>query len=206
MKMNTVEMLERVKNTVLKNLRADEVLGIEAEDLEQEIMMAALELIRSGVANGPYTVGGYMDLAEQTLAKVRKSLRNEHEAEDHQVGLEDAIREAVLVRYYSQERKAEQTAARDAVDELLTEILTPTEECVVRLRYGIPSVDLCECFSTLEIRPYMPADIAMITGLGHTCTKAGAARYVERILFGAEQKLRINAKAYLLLAKSRMSF
>ncbi|MCM1230193.1 MAG: hypothetical protein NC489_08670 [Ruminococcus flavefaciens] len=184
--MNTLALLDMVKNYVMKNLSAADVAHVETDDLEQEIYAIALELLQRD------SVESLDALNATVLTRIRKKL-GVREDEAVELKFDDLGHMCCPERYYN--RLREQMHVRDTVDDLLETVLDPTEEVFVRLYYGIPTAEMCD---QLDVRPvhYSVMDIICIMKLNDS---RDTRRRVNDTINGSLRKLRPNVMAFGLL-------
>ncbi len=156
--MNTMTMLVQVQDLVMGQLTAKEVQPFDKADLEQDIYMCTLELLQSGETD-TYSVAcavaneirnrSVVRMAKQSAATSFESLVNEC--------VNDAL-DAHMQRH---------AQIRDELDQILSTVLSPQEEFVIRLRFGIPTTEMQEHYrgpacSPLQSRSYSIREIANI--------------------------------------------
>ncbi|MCM1531885.1 MAG: hypothetical protein NC114_06395 [Ruminococcus flavefaciens] len=185
--MNTLMLLETVKKYVLKNLTAADVEHVETDDLEQEIYMITLELLQSSIE---------ADSVDALCATVLQKIRTKLGVQSDDTALRFGEIGIVGCPISYCRRMNEQIRARETVEDLLETVLDPTEEVVVRLYYGVPTAEMCE---EMHIKPTTHYSVMDIIYLLRWHDSRETRRRVNDTLTAAMQKLRPNARAFMLL-------
>lgn len=197
--MTTIEILQAVQKNVMQTLTAEDVAHMEKDDLEQEIYMYTLELLQKDHTNIP-------DLALLVTLHIKHLSEKEADFEETVSTFEDIISECIIAKSRTQDRLEEQVRARDTIDDLLSSCLDQDEEALLRLRFGIPTPELIEAYSTprmtLQLRPYTLLEIIRLRDEA-TGRRTESVTELVQAMFNMEkhafQKLKANSRAFLLL-------